>query len=316
MARRGGGCLTAVAIVLGIALVALGAGLVWLVSSSDSGTPPAVERDDQLVPRAFQDYSWDELSQVADLVAAAPSDEEGASVAATYNVSVGSARTFELDDGSVTRLTVVGIRHDDRADGSGKAGLTLMTSPIAERPMNSSGTSDGGWGSSELRSWLATDGLDLLPDELAAALVPVSKLTNNVGVTSDPASVSATEDALWLFSAAEVCGPIDWFASEYGTEPNAYTGYIDFAPYDALLSAEGAQYEYFSAAGVTGSSDPSHVLQQALAGQDVAWWYRSAYPFTYTGDDATYFYQVMATGFPGTTGLASQDAGVVAGLCL
>lgn len=316
MARRGGGCLTAVAIALGVVLVAFGAGLVWLVSTG--GTPEAsvAERDEGLVPRAFQDYTWDELSQVAGLVASAGSDEEAAEVAATYNVSVGATRSFELDDGTVVSLTVVGLRHDERSDGQGLAGLTLMTSPIALRPMNSTGTSDGGWEASELRAWLASDGMGLLPDELAASIVPVSKLTNNTGVTSDAAAVTTTSDSLWLFSAAEVCGPVGWFESEYGAEPNAYTGYIDFAPYDALLSAEGSQYAYFAEAGVTDSSDPTHALQLAYAGKDVAWWYRSAYPFSYTGDDATYFYQVMSTGFPGTTGLSSDAAGVVAGFCL
>lgn len=316
MSRRGGGCLTAVAIALGAALVVLGAGLVWLVGSGGTPQAPAPDGREQLVPREFQDYTWTELSQVAALVAAADSDDEAAEVAETYNVSVGATRSLKLDDGTVVSLVVVGLCHDERADGGGKAGLTLMTSPIALRPMNESGTSDGGWEASEVRTWLATDGVGLLPDDLASAVVPVHKLTNNAGVTSDASSVTQTSDNLWLFSAAEVCGRVGWFESEYGSEPNAYTGYIDFAPYDELLSSEGTQYAYFADAGVTDSSDPSHALQLTYAGQDVAWWYRSAYPFSYTGEDAAYFYQVMSTGFPGTTGLAGEPAGVVVGLCL
>lgn len=316
MSRRGGGCLTAVAIALGVALVALGAGLVWLVGSGGAPQAHAPDEREELAPREFQDYTWPELAEVADLVAAAGSDDEAAEIAEAYNVPVGATRSLQLDDGTVVSLVVVGLRHDERADGAGAAGLTLMTSPIAMRPMNESGTSDGGWEASELRAWLATDGMDLLPDELASVVVPVSKLTNNVGVTSEASSATQTDDRLWLFSAAEVCGRVGWFESEYGSEPNAYTGYIDFAPYDELLSSEGAQYAYFADAGVTDSSDPSHALQLSYAGQDVAWWYRSAYPFTYTGEDAAYFYQAMSTGFPGTTGLASEPAGVVVGLCL
>lgn len=316
MSRRGGGCLTAVAIALGVALVALGAGLVWLVGSGGAPQAPASDEREELAPREFQDYTWPELAEVADLVAAAGSDDEAAEIAEAYNVPVGATRSLQLDDGTVVSLVVVGLRHDERADGAGLAGLTLMTSPIAMRPMNESGTSDGGWEASELSAWLATDGMDLLPDELASVVVPVSKLTNNVGVTSEASSATQTDDRLWLFSAAEICGRVGWFESEYGSEPNAYTGYIDFAPYDELLSSEGAQYAYFADAGVTDSSDPSHALQLSYAGQDVAWWYRSAYPFTYTGEDAAYFYQAMSTGFPGTTGLASEPAGVVVGLCL
>lgn len=317
VARRGGGCLTAAAVALSIAVVALGAALVYLVSTG--GTPERSDGDlrrEELVAKSFQDYTWDELAQVAELVADAPTDEEGRAVAAEYGVSVGDVRALPLEDGRSASLTVVGIRHDDRADGAGKAGLTLMASPIAVLPINASGTSAGGWEASELRAWLAGEGSDLLPNELADALVPVTKLTNNVGVTADAASVTQTADALWLFSASEVCGPLDWFVREYGAEPSAYTGYVDFGAYDALLSAEGEQYEYFRDAGVSAASDPRGVLELTYGDAGVAWWYRTAYPYSFTGQDASYFYQVMASGYPGTTGLASEPAGVAVGLCL
>ncbi|HJA28572.1 MAG TPA: hypothetical protein IAA15_03225 [Candidatus Olsenella pullicola] len=315
--RDGGGCFTAVAVVLGIAVVALGAALLYLVlagdvSSSRQGEPQRQE----LVAKAFSEYTWDELAQVADLIGSAETDDAAREVATSYNLSVGDVRPLPLDNGITAQLTIVGIYHDERTDGAGKAGLTLMTSPIALRAMSSSGTNAGGWESSELRAWLAGEGADLLPDELASAIVPVSKLTNNVGVTADVASVTQTSDALWLFSASEVCGQVSWFTDEYGTEPNAHTGYVDFKRYDALLSAEGEQYEYFSGAGVTATSDPGNVLALPYGGSTVAWWYRTAYPYSFTGEDASYFYQVMASGYPGTTGLASEPAGIVVGLCL
>ena len=54
----------------------------------------------------------------------------------------------------------------------------------------------------------------------------------------------------------------------------------------------------------------------SYGGADTAWWYRTAYPYSFTGEDASYFYQVMSSGYPSTTGLASESAGVVAGMCL
>ncbi|HJB54229.1 MAG TPA: hypothetical protein IAA39_00740, partial [Candidatus Olsenella avistercoris] len=79
MERRGGGCLTAVAVVLGLALVALGAGLLWLVSSGGAPVPASIASDGaEVEPKPFSEYSWEELAEVARLVAAATSDEEGA----------------------------------------------------------------------------------------------------------------------------------------------------------------------------------------------------------------------------------------------
>lgn len=316
MARRGGGCLTAVALALAVALVALGGTLLWLVTSGGTSANPQPEAEVEASSQGFADYSWDELADAAQRIAAAPTDEEGRAVAEACHLAVGDTRLMTLDSGLTVQLTIVGIRADVRADGAGVAGLTLMTSPIASRPMNAEATNAGGWEASSARAWLAGEGTDLLPDELAARLVSVTKRTNNAGVTAEAGSVTETADSLWLFSASEVCGPLTWFADEYGDTPSLWTGYVDFTAYDALLSAEGSQYEYFSAAGVTGESDPSGTLAQTLSGAGVAWWYRTSYPYSYTGDDASYFYQVMASGYPGTTGLASEPAGIVAGFCL
>ena len=317
MTKRGGGCLTAIALVLSLAVVALGAGLVYLVSTNQpSATPQPSQEGGEVEPASFAEYSWDELSAVAQLIASAESDEKGREVAAEYGISLGDSRQLLLDDGRSVTLTVVGLRADERSDGSGLAGLTLMLSPISLRPMNSSDTNVGGWEASELRSWLAGEGKELLPDDLAASVVSVRKLTNNTGVTNDAAAVTQTDDELWLFSASEVCGAITWFTDEYGDEPNLYTGYVDFAPYDEMLSSEGEQYEYFASSGVRASSDSLGVLKLAYGSSTTSWWYRTSYPYTFTGEDASYFYQVMASGYPSMTSLASEPSGVTVGLCL
>lgn len=310
--RRGGRGLTVVAVVLSLAFVIAAAGLLWLVAT---GGGPASAPDEpaapELAPAAFEDYSWQDVAQVAQRVAAAGSDEEGAQIAGDYNLGVGSSRQLVLSNDVAVEVRVVGVRQDVRSDGSGVAGLTFMTSPIGMRPMEPPSTSEGGWQASGLRAWLADDGRALLPPELSPLVVPVDKLTNNVGVTDDVASVTTTSDALWLFSASEVCGSLTWFEDEYGAAPSAATGYVDFSAYDALLSAEGEQYAYFAQVGVTGSSDPAHAL--ALGS---AWWYRTPYPYSFTGDGARYFYQVMSSGFPSSTGEADADSGVVVGFCL
>lgn len=72
--------------------------------------------------------------------------------------------------------------------------------------------------------------------------------TNNVGL---PDVASVTRRSRWAvgLSAVEVCGNITWFEDEFATEISLHT-----AGLDAVLNAEGTQYAYLSAAGVTGET--------------------------------------------------------------
>lgn len=271
-----------------------------------------------LESKAFSDYSWDELSQISARIAAAATDDEGLAIAQEYNladaagVPVNETREVVLDDNTLAYARIVGFRHDQRADGSGVAGMTLMVSMLSEQPMETSNTNQGGWESSLLRAWLASDGMALLPDDLATHIVSVSKATNNVGVTSDVASVTQTADGLWAFSAVEVCGNITWFEDEFATEIS-YT-----AGLDAVLNAEGTQYAYFSAAGVNGETGgQSGALALTYRGSSRPWWYRSAYPLNYADtSSSSYFFRASETGFPSSVGQADAASGVVAGFCL
>lgn len=319
MARRGSGCLTALALVLSIAFVALAATLFMLVANGGGpGSPEDEGSPERVAAGSFDEYSWQELSDIAGLIAAAPSDEEGRAVASQHGIEVGDTRTLTLGDASVVELRVVGIRADERADGGGVAGLTLMTSPIAVRPFSDE-KNEGGWESSDLRSWLAGEGASLLPDELVSRVVPVLKVTDNAAVRyGDSGAVEAlttTADALWVPSVSEVCGEVDWFVREYGTTPSASSEYVDFRPYDKALSAQGEQYEYFSDAGVDGSGT-SGALVMAYGGAACNWWYRTSYPYALEGWEQRMVYQVMSSGYPGMTSGPSEQAGVVVGLCL
>ena len=318
MARRGSGCLTALALVLSIAFVALAATLLMLVAGGGLGSPEVEIAPERVAADSFEEYSWQELSDISALIAAAPSDEEGRAIASEHGVGVGDVRTLTLDDGSVVELRVVGIRADQRADGGGAAGLTLLTSPIAMRPF-SDDENAGGWESSALRAWLATDGADLLPDELAELVIPVSKTTDNAAVrygSADAvAALTTTADALWAPSVSEVCGEVDWFAREYGTTPSASSEYVDFGPYDDSLSSQGEQYEYFSGALVDGSGT-SDALAMAYGGVACNWWYRTSYPYALEGWEQRMVYQVMSSGYPCMTSAPSEEAGVVVGMCL
>ena len=329
--KNGSGAGTYLLLVLSVVFVAACGAVFWLASTGRlasllSGHGPSTSSEspasDELAVKAFSDYSWDELSEIAQRISAAPDDQSGLEVARRFGIVGDDGRILDcvhavqLSDGQVVTCRVVGVRADDLTDGSGKAGLTFMMSSLAQRPMNDAATNVGGWGSSGLRSWLDAEGIALLPSDLAKSIKPVSKLTNNAGVVTDGFDVvSATTDKLWLFSSSEVFGDLSWFAHEFGTKPIPNTVYTDFEPYDRLISSEGSQYAYFSDHGVADLSG-YEVLPGALGQTAGNWWMRTPYPVSFVGIDESSFYQVMASGYPSTVLSSDQENGVVAGFCL
>ena len=84
--------------------------------------------------------------------------------------------------------------------------------------MNAGPSNAGGWEKSEARAWLANEVLPSFPDDLEKAITPVEKTTNNLGnadAENPSASLSVTDDALWIPSAAEIWGQdIAWFTDD------------------------------------------------------------------------------------------------------
>lgn len=74
--------------------------------------------------------------------------------------------------------------------------------------MNSTDTNAGGWEASQMRAYLNGDWRTQLPQDLDAVIVPVDKLSNNVGETDAVSAVTTTSDALWLFSLSELAGAV------------------------------------------------------------------------------------------------------------
>ncbi len=256
---------------------------------------------------SVNDYTWEELASIAQEISASGSESSAMEVAKQYNLcdengslSADASKQFTLEDGTAVSAQIVGIYHDNKADG-GKAGLTfIFGEPIAERVMDSSLPHEGGWETSDLRAWLASDGMTLLPEDLRGIIVPVEKLTNNVGITDSVSSVTPTTDQLWLFSLVEIYGPSTTFDGEV---------------YEDILDAEGSQYQLYADAGVTDVSEGEEKSALLNRGEGVAaiWWLRTPIMGGTTMNGA--FYGVNALGggqgFP-----ADQARYVVPGFCL
>lgn len=146
-------------------------------------------------------------------------------------MDAGTTWSMQLTDGSTLTYKIIGIGHDDLADGSGKAGLTFLTTSTGIRSrMNATDTNVGGWEKSELRAKMNSGEIwNLMPADFQSKVKTVEKLTNNVGGGDDNknAAVTATSDKLFLLSYSEIV-PTSYLASSY-----------------PWTSSEGTQYEAF-----------------------------------------------------------------------
>ena len=275
----------------------------------------------ELTAKAFSSYSWEELGTIADIIESADSEEEGLAVAREFGIVDDDGNVKEcvrqvvFTDGSVGTCRVVGVLADEKADGTGKAALTFAITGLPKRAMNPTATCEGGWESSEGRSWLQDEARSLLPADLSPRLANVLKSANNAGIASDSSSVTQTSDALWLFSASEIYGELTWFMQEYGDDPIYNTSYTDFGPYDQLISSEGSQYRYFAQNGVH-DRDSYAAVGDLLGSADECFWLRTPYPLRFTDADDGMFFQIMGSGYPSSAVAASQLNGILAGFCL
>ena len=144
-------------------------------------------------------------------------------------MDAGTKFSTKLTNGKTLEYRIVGINHDDLADGSGKAGLTFeaTNTALAAQRMNATNANAGGWEASELRGRLNTGDLwSLLPSELQSKVKPVTKMTDNQG-GGKAGTPSTTTDKVFLLSTTEVYGD---------------------------LQSDGVQYEYYKSKGVTTSN--------------------------------------------------------------
>jgi len=144
-------------------------------------------------------------------------------------MDAGTKFSTKLTDGKTLEYRIVGINHDDLADGSGKAGLTFeaTNSALGYQKMNATNTNAGGWEKSKLRGRLNSGDLwSLLPAELQSKVKAVKKLTDNQG-GGKAGTPTATTDKVFLLSATEVWGD---------------------------MQSDGTQYEYYKSKGVTTSN--------------------------------------------------------------
>lgn len=221
-------------------------------TGADSATVQAA------IAKDAKDWTLGEQEAVAKDIAA-KGEASPAYAKAKAAMDAGTKFSMKLTDGKTLIYRIIGINHDDLADGSGKAGLTFeaTNTVLGAQRMNATNTNVGGWEKSELRGRLNTGDLwALLPAEVQSKAKPVTKMTDNQG-GGKAGTPSATTDKVFLLSTTEVYGD---------------------------LQSDGTQYEYYKSKGVSTSS-------YSGASSSSYHWTRSVYP-----SDSTSFRNVYSDG--------------------
>lgn len=244
------------------------------------------------------DYSWDELSKISEAISSASTDEEALAIAAEYNLcsddgalDPNQTKSVELSNGASSSVRIIGFRHDDKSDDSGKAGITFaFTKGIAYDLMSTRGSNQGGWQYSDLRSRLNAEYLGMLPDDLGSNIVEVNKSTNNDGAAYDDKSksfdescVSTTADKLWLPSYVELVGEVDGKVAKNDSEGMC-----------AILNSEGSQYQLYAESSLTPDQYSDLVKPEGAEGTDPSQAQDGGIAWTRTPDplDSRYAYTV------------------------
>ena len=236
-------------------------------------------------------YTWEEIALISRKIQETSSIENALEIALTYHLVDSNhslqnenTKTVRLSDGTKAQVQIVGFKADTLTDEGFPAGITFMfRTPIAVRPVNDSAAT-GGWEQSSLREWLAGEGMATLPYPLHQQIRSVRKLTNNVGATKDAASITATDDKLWLPSMSELCG---YQAPETFAEGFEYLS--------ALYSGEGDQYQLYREQGVSGLT-ANNTMIRTVDGKKICYWERTPSTDCSEGADSTLFNRVGKDG--------------------
>ena len=218
-------------------------------------------------------YTWQELQELSDKIKTATSDDEAKQIAMTYHlldregrIPYPSVKTVELADGRTVGAQLLGLRHDTLADEAGSAGLSFIFDRGIARRDAADAPITGGWKDCGLRTWLDTEGMQLLPQELQVIIKPVMKTSNNVGAATDASALTALRASLWLPAMVELVGV---------QPPTSFSKGFHYLA--ALYNGEGTEYQLFHELKTT-PYGANETLVRPWKGGSAYWWQRTVSP--------------------------------------
>mgnify|MGYP000835876045 CR=1 FL=1 len=136
------------------------------------------------IAKDAKDWTLDEQKAVAEDIA---KNGESSKVYAKAKAAMDAGTKFsmKLTDGKTLEYRIVGIDHDDLADGSGKAGLTFLTTSTGIKSRMNATTNAGGWEKSELRAKMNSGEIwNLMPSDFQSKVKAVRKSSTELNSTT------------------------------------------------------------------------------------------------------------------------------------
>lgn len=231
--------------------------------------------------RVFSENTPAQISAVSALISA--NNMTSAQVEATYGWNIGDTTNITLSTGENIEMIIIGFNHDNKSDGSGKAGITLqMVECLATKySMNSTSTNAGGYAASVMKTSTLPTVKALLPQEWQNVIKLVDKKSANGGSSNYSKTLTLSED-LFLFAEIEM----------FGTTTHAQDS-----------ANEGSVYEYWNGKAAADRT-------KKVAGTESPWWLRSA------RSTSTYYFCNVSTGGIITNTSAQNPRGVAFGFCI
>ena len=217
---------------------------------------------------------------------------------------MGDETNIELTTGEVITVVILGFNHDDLADGSGKAPISIgMKNLLATTyRMNATGTNAGGWDESEMRTSTMNTLFNLLPTGWKNIIKTVNKKAT---AGSQSENITTSADKLWLLAMSEIFSATSIENSSTSTIAN----------YADAYNAEGTQYKYYEnliGDNNGGTATNSLLIKKLSNGSGSAgnWWLRSP-----SVSSSSYFRYINSAGGV-TNNHANGTRGVSFGFCV
>lgn len=198
----------------------------------------------------FAEATWEEIISIAE------------SGDAQKYFNIGDRKTFEYALSATaavqtTTIMIVGFDHDDLADGTGKAAMSLLVveNGIFQMLVTYNTKYDNGWPSCALRTTLNNNVLNTFPAELISHVKQVKKQSYSYYGTK------SSNDYVWVPSVGEI-GATKVSGITYNpNDGTAYAGVSKDIFSGSLLDSSGL-VKFVSRSGGSSTSGASQILQQ------------------------------------------------------
>lgn len=236
----------------------------------------------------FSENSFEIISDISKQISSA--NMTSAEVEATYGWKLGDIKPITLSTGEIAEMQIIGFNHDDKTDGSGKAGITLLSKDCYSQKTkyNNSNANAGGYPSSAVRNSFLPSLKSLLPEDLQGVIQNVNKKSANGGSTNFSEIITTSED-LFLLSEIEVFGTIKY--AQNGED-------------------EGSQYEYFQGKPSSYMVKRHDKNNDGIPEDTSGWWERSCH--------SANTYRICLVSYDGVPGAhdATMSYGVAIAFCV